>query len=329
MTDTREISLSPDVIDMDDDRYRISAAFGSSGAGIGALVESIRAIGVINFPILEKKPGGYRIVCGFKRIQACRMLGIQAIRCRIADHSWTEMDCLKRAVTDNAMARHLSTLEQARAAVKLRLACGSDADLPELAKPLGVEISADLVEKYERLCRLPEDIQQLVDDGGISMKVALEMEKLDGSSAAAAAMLFKRLRPTVNHQQELLSGLKAIAAVSDISIVQLLSSPPLTDIIEKNGVDRKTKIRMLRGDIRRLRYPYMTRFYDRFYDHLRSVDLPGGVSIAAPKDFESPVFKLTVDFSNTEELRRKADQLKQLGGRSELESLLKRDIEDT
>lgn len=329
MVDTREISLDPEVIDMDDDRYRISAASGSSGPGIDALVESIRVVGVINFPILEKKTGGYRIVCGFKRIQACRTLGIKALRCRIADPPWRELDCLKHAVADNAMARHLSTLEQARAIVKLRLACGSDADLSGLAKPLGVEVNADLAEKFERLCRLPEDIQQLVEDGGISMKVALEIEKLDGASAAAAAMLFNRLRPTVNHQQELFSGLKAIAAVSDTGIDQLLSSPPLADIIEKNGVDRKTKLRMLRGELRRLRYPYMTRFYDRFYDHLRSVDLPGGVSIAAPKDFESPVFTLTVDFSNAEELRRKADQIKLLGGRGELESLLKHDIENT
>ncbi len=325
MVKTIEKSIDLSTIDLDDDLYRISGA-----SGIDAIAESIRNIGLVNFPILqEKTPGIYRIVCGFKRIFACRRLSVPSTRCRVIDGPCSHIDCLKLSITDNAMASRPGIIEEARAVTKLRSLCLPEEDLPSIARTLGMSVNMALVEKYEVLCRLPENLRQLLEDDIISMKIAIDLSGLDHETALAIAGLFVSLRPTASHQKELIAGLRAISAMRDIPVSHLLDTPLLAGITTNDNLDRKQKIQWLRAEIRRMRYPHMTRFESSFYRNLKKMRLPDGVTLHAPRDFESPVHTFAIDFKDTAELRRKAALLKELCESKELTSILKREIEDT
>lgn len=311
-------------IDTNDDFYRISG-----NSLLDALVESIRNIGLVNIPVLQVKGETYRIVCGFKRIHACSILGMEKIHCRVLDRSTSEIDCLKMAIADNAMASRPGILEEARAVTKLGTLCASEGDLPRLARPLGIDVNTDLAEKYRLLCALPETLQHLVENSVISMKIAIELGTLEAGDSLVMADLFETLRPTASQQKEILSNLKATSAVMNHRIADLLELPGIYEVFTNQEVDRKHKIRRLRWEIRKIRYPYIARFESRFHQNLGKMGLKKGISLIPPRDFESPVYTFSIDFTDTLELGRKADWLKQICESRELKSLLHREIEDT
>lgn len=322
---TIEKSVDLNAIDIDDDRYRISGA-----SGIQSIVESIRNIGLINFPILEEKTSGsYRIVCGFKRVIACRRLSMPSIPCRVVNSGCSKIECLKLAVTDNTVTSRPGLLEEARAITKLRALCDHDDDLPRIAGTLGMNVNMPLAEKYGVLCRLPAQLQQLVEDDVLSMKIAIDLFMLDRKTAHAIAGLFESLRPTASHQKELISSLRAISALRDIPVAELLTAAPLIGIITNDNLDRKRRIQLLRAALRKMRYPHISRFEASFSQNLKKMGLPQGVSLHAPRDFESPVYTFAVNFENIDELRQKADLLKKFSETNELIAILKREIEDT
>jgi hypothetical protein len=316
-------SIRTDNIDNGDERYRIS-----NPSGVDALQRSIESIGLINSPVLEPTAQGYRIVCGFKRIIACRALELREIQCRVIQDNPNELDCLKIAIADNAMARGLNTLEEARAVVKLWRACGPEENLPGLAAPLGVFINMALVDKYRQLFELPERVQTLVGEGVISLKPALELGRMDGKSAIAMANLFDLLRPTFGQQRELISSVRAISAVMDADIPELLEMPPISGILGDDDLDRKQKIRMVRHEIRKLRFPYMTRFEAFFNHNMKALSLEEGLALIPPSDFESPVYQFMIDFKSIEELQRKTDHIRKAAQSKALMNIMKREIED-
>ncbi len=294
-----------------------------------ALVESIRNIGLVNLPVLQIKAETYRIVCGFKRIRACGILGMEKIHCRVIDRSTSEIDCLKLAIADNTMASKPGILEEARAVTKLWSLCAPEGDLPGIARPLGIDVNMDLAEKYRVLCSLPERLHHLVENNVISMKIAIELGSFGEGDLLVMANLFETLRPTASQQKEILSNLRAISAVMNTRIADLLELPGICDVLVSQEVDRKLKIRILRWEIRKIRYPHIARFESRFYQNLGKLGLMQGVSLVPPRDFESTVYTFSIDFENTAELGRKTDWLKQLCESRELRSLLYREIEDT
>jgi hypothetical protein len=316
-------SIRIDNIDNGDERYRISNAF-----GVDALQRSIESIGLINPPVLEPTARGYRIVCGFKRVIACLSLGLKEIECRVIKGDPGEVDCLKIAIADNAMARGLNILEEARAVVKLWRVCEPEENLPRLAEPLGIFINMALVDKYRQLFELPVRVQALVGEGVISLKPALELGRMDGKSAVAMADLFDLLRPTFGQQRELISSVRAISAVMDADVSELLEMAPISGILSDDDLDRKQKIRMVRCEIRRLRFPHMTRYETFFKDNLKALGLEEGLALIPPSDFESPVYQFMIDFESIEELQRKTDHIQKAAQSKALKNIMKRELED-
>lgn len=319
----RRDDIRPDEINLDDDRYRMRR-----GPAPGRLVESIRHLGVINPPVLQHSGTGYRIVCGFRRVMACAALGAGKIRSRLVEDQCRDVDCLRLSIVDNAMGGGLTVMEEARAVVGLLAFCSSFDDLPGLAEPLGIRANKDLAQKYERLCRLPEKVQALVGEDVISLKTALEMERLGEGEALAFAVLLGILRPGASQQRELLSGVKALAAIRETGIADVLESPPFPETLGDERLDRKQKIRKLISEIRRFRFPHISRFESVFWENVAKLDLDEGIFLIPPQDFESPVYRFALDFRDTTELAWKTESLKRICGSNELTAILKREIED-
>ena len=121
-----EQSLSLESLHLRDTRYRITTS-----DAIDKLKNSIAALGVLNPPILRQKAGGYRIVAGFRRIDACRLLGRHDIRARVLPTDIDNSTCVRLAIADNSLQRPLNLIETARA---LNLLAGVAADEMELSR---------------------------------------------------------------------------------------------------------------------------------------------------------------------------------------------------
>ncbi|MBW1999763.1 MAG: hypothetical protein JRJ29_17605, partial [Deltaproteobacteria bacterium] len=86
----------------------------SFGYDPGPLVDSIRAIGLMNEPyVIQGTDGRIQPVTGFRRIEALRALGMETVTCKdLSETDLSELDCLVLGLLDNLATRKFNEVEK-------------------------------------------------------------------------------------------------------------------------------------------------------------------------------------------------------------------------
>ena len=159
------------------------------------LVESIKERGVITpATVRQKEDGRYELVSGHRRKKACELAGFETLRCEVVELTKDEATILM--VESNFQRSQILPSEKAFA-YKMRLeAMKRQAGRPskENGVPLGHDSligksrellateSADSntqIQRYVRLTNLVPELLELVDEGKIKMRPAVELSYLD------------------------------------------------------------------------------------------------------------------------------------------------------
>jgi ParB family chromosome partitioning protein len=129
-----------------------------------ALSESIREHGVLQ-PLLvtEVGTGRYRILAGERRWRAARAAGLGRVPVVIREQVG-EAEALELALVENLQRRDLTPMEEARAYENLRTERGLSQ--AAIAKRVGFDRST--IANALRLLKLPQHVQQLVENGQLS-----------------------------------------------------------------------------------------------------------------------------------------------------------------
>lgn len=155
------------------------------------LVESVKERGVITPVTLRKKEDGrYETVSGHRRIKASELAGLKTVPAEIKE--LTRDEAILLMVDSNLQRSYILPSEKAMA-YKMRLEAmkrqGKRTDLT--SGPVGqklnarnelAEISEDSarqIQRYVRLTELAPDLLQLVDEGKIAMRPAVELSYLN------------------------------------------------------------------------------------------------------------------------------------------------------
>lgn len=179
------------------------------------LVESIKANGVLTPAVLrQKEDGRYEIVSGHRRKRACELAGLTTLRSEIKD--LTRDEAIVYMVESNFQRTTILPSEKAFA-YKMRLEAikrqGQRTDLTSatLLQKLGKtsrEIIAEnsgesheQVRKYIRLTNIIPELLQLVDEGRIKMRPAVELSYLDEDSQRDVALQIDINDCTPSHDQ--------------------------------------------------------------------------------------------------------------------------------
>lgn len=163
-----------------------------------SLLESIDKYGLL-IPITviphKTKGGFYEVISGVRRLEACKRLGYTNISCMVCDRM-TRDEALIFMVDSNLCSRDTILPSEKAAAYKIKLDAmkrqGYRSDLYEdetsatgLQKSTSIEAvanetgdSRETIRKYIRLTELTPELSQLVDDGRIAMKPAVELSYL-------------------------------------------------------------------------------------------------------------------------------------------------------
>ena len=163
-----------------------------------SLIESIDKYGLLT-PITviphKTKGGFYEVISGVRRLEACKRLGYTNISCMVCDRI-TRDEALIFMVDSNLCSRDTILPSEKAAAYKIKLDAmkrqGYRSDLYEdetsatgLQKSTSIEAvanetgdSRETIRKYIRLTELTPELSQLVDDGRIAMKPAVELSYL-------------------------------------------------------------------------------------------------------------------------------------------------------
>ena len=179
------------------------------------LVESIKANGVLTPAVLrQKKDGRYEIVSGHRRKRACELAGLTTLRSEIKD--LTRDEAIVYMVESNFKRTTILPSEKAFA-YKMRLEAikrqGQRTDLTsatllqksgKTSREIIAENSGESheqVRKYIRLTNLVPELLQLVDEGRIKMRPAVELSYLDEDCQRDVALQIDINDCTPSHDQ--------------------------------------------------------------------------------------------------------------------------------
>ena len=181
------------------------------------LVESIKERGVITpATVRQKEDGRYELISGHRRKRACELAGFENLRCEIVD---LDRDAATVLMVESNYQRSQILPSEKAFAYKMRLeAMKRQAGRPskENSVPvaqnyegktsrelLGEQVgeSQDQVRRYIRLTNLVPELLDLVDEGKIKMRPAVELSYLDEDSQRAVVDEIDLNQCTPSHDQ--------------------------------------------------------------------------------------------------------------------------------
>ena len=181
------------------------------------LVESVKERGVITpATVRQKEDGRYELISGHRRKRACELAGVEALRCEVVD---LDRDAATVLMVESNYQRSQILPSEKAFAYKMRLeAMKRQAGRPskENSVPvaqnyegktsrelLGEQVgeSQDQVRRYIRLTNLVPELLDLVDEGKIKMRPAVELSYLDEDSQRAVVDEIDLNQCTPSHDQ--------------------------------------------------------------------------------------------------------------------------------
>ncbi len=130
---------------------------------LNELAESIRHNGVVQPILLRRRGQNYQIVAGERRWRAAQRAGLQRIPAVVREIPDDKL--LELALIENIQRQELNAIEEAHAYKNLIETLGLTQE--NVAQRIGRDRT--FITNYLRLLRLPEDIQNLVEEEKISM----------------------------------------------------------------------------------------------------------------------------------------------------------------
>ena len=180
------------------------------------LVESVKERGVITpATVRQKEDGRYELISGHRRKRACELAGFEALRCEVVD---LDRDAATVLMVESNYQRSQILPSEKAFAYKMRLDAmnrqGQRTDLT--SSPLATKLSQgrsdvelgeqvgeskDQVRRYIRLTNLVPELLDLVDEGKIKMRPAVELSYLDEDNQWAVVDEIDLNQCTPSHDQ--------------------------------------------------------------------------------------------------------------------------------
>ena len=181
------------------------------------LVESVKERGVITpATVRQKEDGRYELISGHRRKRACELAGFENLRCEVVD---LDRDAATVLMVESNYQRSQILPSEKAFAYKMRLeAMNRQAGRPRKENPtpvvsdldgqrtneiLGNEVgeSREQIRRYIRLTSLVSELLELVDEGKIKMRPAVELSYLDEDSQRAVVDEIDLNQCTPSHDQ--------------------------------------------------------------------------------------------------------------------------------
>lgn len=181
------------------------------------LVESVKERGVITpATVRQKEDGRYELISGHRRKRACELAGFEALRCEVVD---LDRDAATVLMVESNYQRSQILPSEKAFAYKMRLEAmkrqagrpSKDNSVPVAQnyegktsrELLGEQVgeSQDQVRRYIRLTNLVPELLDLVDEGKIKMRPAVELSYLDEGNQRAVVDEIDLNQCTPSHDQ--------------------------------------------------------------------------------------------------------------------------------
>jgi ParB family chromosome partitioning protein len=318
MVETESCSIQLNKIDWNDTSCLITY-----GPLPHKLLVSIQTVGLIEPPLLQgKKNGLFRIVCGGRRLAACKKIGLDSVSCRVLPSSFEHQRCLRLAIYDNVAQRTLNPVEKSLVLAKMANYLEEPQLIDEFMPLLDLEPSITLFNRYLGLHDLEEVILDSLAAGRLNERIAFALATQEQRDRLAYLLLFEELPFSVSVQEEIIETVEEIAQKENLTPEQILSSKEIRVLRQASKRPARQRAQEIRKHLQARRNPRLTARRERFAREARDLNLPSGVRLIPPAYFEGPKWILECTFERAEELASRLRRLAQLADQPELQGMM-------
>jgi hypothetical protein len=137
----------------------------------------------------------------------------------------------------------------------------------------------------------------------------LELNEADREALLA---LVETLKAGENHFKDLLDWLEEISVRDGVGVAQVLGREELARIASDPRLGRSDRLKRLKEEVRRLRFPRMARIEDEIERRIRDMKLNPQILVTVPPGLESGAVTVQVKATNYEEMKCLIGDLAQL-----------------
>ncbi len=269
---------------------------GSIG-NISVLKNSINEVGLLTPPSLIKKGNRFQILSGWKRISACKQLSFEEILSKVYEaNELTNQNCLRLIYHENQ--ERLTDPEKAEIFNKFRTLCCYEEDqlFSEVFPMLGISPSRKNFEKYMSFSNLENKIKNAFFDESISYEQFVFLSEVqNGDRVQMLQRILLKFKLNKNETREITREIRGVALRDSKSIGTVI------DELEAK-IDNAGRKDDFRHELKKLRYPSLTKTEDEFKAILKDLNLPKELNFFYPPYFEGNNLEIRLKFNRSQRL---------------------------
>jgi hypothetical protein len=305
-------------IDSGNEVFRISEELDSD-----SVLNSIREIGQQNPVLLSARGERNIIVCGFRRVQAIKKLGLPRVVVRVLPQGCASVEAFRIALWDNVAHRQLNPLEKARVLFSLRNHFGVEEDsiIREYMPILDLSPAQQVLRSFLLLHALRPALRTCFSEGRLTSS---SLDSLAGKSATVQdriGVLLSKIRLSASLQKKLLGLMEDLAAGAGVQFDALLDSSEIREAAEDSCLSPFQRGEKIYEILYRRRNPRLSQASDQFIDRLKRLKLPAPIRIRAHPYFEAPGLRVEFDALDPEHFSALVAALQEAGGLPEFKNL--------
>ena len=290
------------------------------------LRSSIEEMGLIQPVLLRKKPDGYQILSGFRRVSIVQELGGSDILSVVLDEG--EKDDLRLfsiSLHDNLATRGFNPIEIAIALDKLVDRFGIDpAVVIKKYLPLfSLEKNEKILNTYLSLARMEDEVKRYVLKEEVSRSNIRILAHLTSGERIALVPLISPLKLSENRLREMLTLFEEISRRDRLTVRDIARRPEIENILSQKEFTPSQKAEHMKKVLMDLRYPRMRQMEEDFEKKRKGLNLPSGVSLRHQPFFEGKGLRIEFQIETVEEYRSILSFLSLLPDKKEFQEMIK------
>jgi ParB family chromosome partitioning protein len=276
------------------------------------LARSINLIGLLQPPVLVKTGSDFTIVCGYRRIDACKTLNIRKIPARRLLSTVSTATCAQIAVIDNSSQRALNIVEQSRAYALIRKFADDEAAWMKIVESTGLASSQAAMDRILPVADMPASLQDAILERSIALPIALQIIHLKSDDATALCRFFRQVATGLNLQRELLALIVEISRRDDTPIAGLLAQSSIADILYHPDMPAPERTQRLRMMLTSTRFPELSKAEAAYNQKVKALKLNPMVQLHPPRFFEGTNYRLSLTVDSRRQLKTLQSELDKL-----------------
>ena len=156
-----------------------------------------------------------------------------------------------------------------------------------------------------------ETIREYIETRGFHPQTVERWVRWEQADRDGLADLAVGLKASENHVRDMMDWLEEISLREASKIHAILSRPEIVSVRTHPRLGRADKIKRIKEQLRRWRFPRLAAIEDSVAAHIKSLQLPAAIRLSAPPGLEGGRLSVAFEAGTAAELQELSDRLRE------------------